>query len=153
MYKYKVKMYKRLRITVNQTDGLVLCFKDQNDWSSATFKKVEQAPKETLTKARQVVPKCQEGAQGKKRLWVKMLTQNRCARGKKITEWLKNESVANHSAMGWAKSYKNGSKNLAIVHGRVRDDVEKKMPMKNIKKWRITTIKWRITTIKWRSTS
>ena len=29
--------------------------------------------------------------------------------------------VANHSAMGWAESI-NGSKNLAIVHGRVRDD-------------------------------
>ena len=44
------------------------------------------------------------------------------ALGKKITEWLKTETVANHSAMGWAESIK-----WAIVHGRVRDDVEKKM--------------------------
>ena len=29
----------------------------------------------------------------------------------------------------------NGSKNLAIVHGRVRDDVEKKIIMKNIDKY------------------
>ena len=54
-----------------------------------------------------------------------MPTQNRSARGKKITEWSKNESVANHSAMGWAESTKWVG--LAIVHGRVRDDVEKKM--------------------------
>ena len=35
-----------------------------------------------------------------------MPTQNRSARGKKKTEKLKNESVANHSAMGWAESIK-----------------------------------------------
>ena len=35
-----------------------------------------------------------------------MPTQNRSACGKKITEWLKNESVANHSAMGWVESTK-----------------------------------------------
>ena len=41
---------------------------------------------------------------------------------------VENESVVNHSAMGWAESTKwDGSKNLAIVYGRVRDDVEKKM--------------------------
>ena len=55
-----------------------------------------------------------------------MPTQGRSARGKKITEWSKNESVANHSAMGWAESVKWGVKTPAIVHGRVRDDVEKK---------------------------
>ena len=35
-----------------------------------------------------------------------MPTKNRSARTQKITEWLKNESVANHSAMGWAESTK-----------------------------------------------
>ena len=35
-----------------------------------------------------------------------MPIQNRSARGKKMTEWLKNESVANHSAMAWAESKK-----------------------------------------------
>ena len=35
-----------------------------------------------------------------------MPTQIRSARGEKITEWLKNESVANHSAMGLAESTK-----------------------------------------------
>ena len=30
------------------------------------------------------------------------------ALGKKITEWLKTEPVANHSAMGWAESIKMG---------------------------------------------
>ena len=76
-----------------------------------------------------------------------MPTQNRSAQGKKITEWLKNESVANHSGLGW--KFKMSFKNLAIVHERVRDDVEKKMWMKKINKWRITTT----TTTKWRSTS
>ena len=38
---------------------------------------------------------------------------------------VENESVANHSAMGWAESTKWGIKTPAIVHGRVRDDVEK----------------------------
>ena len=33
--------------------------------------------------------KCQEGVQGKKRLWVKKPTQNRSTRSKKKTEWLK----------------------------------------------------------------
>ena len=66
-----------------------------------------------------------------------MPTQGRSARGK--MEWSKNESVANHSAMGWAESIKWDVKTPAIVHGRVRDDVEKKMrrtnnKMKNINK-------------------
>ena len=39
---------------------------------------------------------------------------------------VENESVANHSAMGWEK-VQNRCKNLVIVHGRVRDDVENKM--------------------------
>ena len=38
---------------------------------------------------------------------------------------VENESVANHSAMGWAESIKWGVKTPAIVHGRVRDNVEK----------------------------
>ena len=38
---------------------------------------------------------------------------------------VENESVANHSAMGWAESIKWGVKTPAIVHRRVRDDVEK----------------------------
>ena len=41
-------------------------------------------------------------------------------------EWSKNESDANHSAMGWAENIKWGVKTLAIVHRRVRNDVEKK---------------------------
>ena len=39
---------------------------------------------------------------------------------------VENEGVANHSAMGWAEST-NKCKNPTIVHGRVTDDVEKKM--------------------------
>ena len=39
-----------------------------------------------------------------------MPTQNRSCRDNKITEWLKTESVANHSAMGWAESTKWVSK-------------------------------------------
>ena len=35
-----------------------------------------------------------------------MPTQNRSVCGKKITEWLKNESAANHSAMGWTERTK-----------------------------------------------
>ena len=35
-----------------------------------------------------------------------MPTQNRSARGKKITEKLKNESIVYHSAMGWPESIK-----------------------------------------------
>ena len=38
---------------------------------------------------------------------------------------VENESVANHSAMDWAESIKWGVKAAAIVHGRVRDSVEK----------------------------
>ena len=54
-----------------------------------------------------------------------MATQNRSARSKKIIERSKNETNVNHSVMGWA--VQNGSKNLAIVQGRVRDDAKKKM--------------------------
>ena len=52
-----------------------------------------------------------------------MPTQNRSARGKK--EKLKNESIANHSVMGWAESIKWGVKTLAIYSGdsgRVQQD-------------------------------
>ena len=59
------------------------------------------------------MPKCRECAknvgkerQVKKACGLKMLTQNRSASGKNITECLKNESVANHSAMGWTESAK-----------------------------------------------
>ena len=67
----------------------------------------------------------------------KMPTQGRSARGK--MEWSKNESVANHPAMGWTESIKCSGKILAIVHRRVRDEVEKKNEnnnnkMKNIDK-------------------
>ena len=58
-----------------------------------------------------------------------MPAQNHSARDKKITEWLKNESAANDPAMGWAE-VQNGSKTLAIIYGRVREDVEKKMQTK-----------------------
>ena len=75
-----------------------------------------------------------------------MPTQNRSTRDKKITEWLKKK--VSRITLRWAGlKVQNGSKNLEIVHERVRDDVEKKMWMKNINKWRITT------TTKWRSTS
>ena len=43
------------------------------------------------------------------------------------TKWSKNESVANHSEMGWAECIKQGVKTPMIVHRRVRDDIEKKM--------------------------
>ena len=56
-------------------------------------------------------------------------TQNRSARGKKITEWLKMK--VSQITLRWAGlKVQNGSKNLAIVHGRVRDDVKKKMQIK-----------------------
>ena len=58
-----------------------------------------------------------------------MSAQNHSARSKKITEWLKYESVANDPAMG-SSEIQNGSKNLAIFYGRVREDVEKKMRAK-----------------------
>ena len=35
-----------------------------------------------------------------------MPTQNHSACGKKITEWLENESVTNHPAMDWAETTK-----------------------------------------------
>ena len=35
-----------------------------------------------------------------------MPTQNRSTRSKKITEWLKNESVENHTVMDWVESTK-----------------------------------------------
>ena len=53
-----------------------------------------------------------------------MPTQDRTARGK--NEMVENESVTNHSAMALAGSIKWGVKTPAIVHARVRDDVEKK---------------------------
>ena len=52
----------------------------------------------------------------------KMLTQGRSARGK---SGMVEQTVANHSAMGWAESIKWGVKTPAIVHGRMRNDVEK----------------------------
>ena len=55
-----------------------------------------------------------------------MPPQNRRARGKKITEWLKMKVL--QITLGWAGlKVQNGSENMVIVHGRVRDDVEKKM--------------------------
>ena len=68
-------------------------------------------------------------------------TQNRSHRGKNITEWLKMK--VSRITLRWAgqKVY-NGCKNQAIFHGRVRDDVEKKMWTNNIDKRRTTT-KWR----------
>ena len=55
-----------------------------------------------------------------------MPTQNRRARGKNITEWFKMK--VSRITLGWAGlKVQNESKNMAIVHGRVRDDVEKKM--------------------------
>ena len=52
---------------------------------------------------------------------------------------VQNESVANHSAMGWAESTKWGIKTPAIVHGRVRDDVEKQWEeqQQNEKHWQM----------------
>ena len=53
-----------------------------------------------------------------------MPTQNRSTRGKKITEWLKMKVLRIN--LRWARlKVQNGCKTLAIVHGRVRDDVEK----------------------------
>ena len=40
-----------------------------------------------------------------------MSTQGRSARGKEINGMVENECVANHSAVGWAKSIKYGVKN------------------------------------------
>ena len=55
-----------------------------------------------------------------------MPTQNRSSRGKKITEWLKMK--VSQITLRWAElKVQNESKNMAIVQGRVRDDVEKKM--------------------------
>ena len=63
---------------------------------------------------------------------------------------VENESVANHSAMGWAESIKWGVKTPEIVHRRVRDDVEKQNVNENnkqMKKWR-SKMKWRTSTTK-----
>ena len=69
-----------------------------------------------------------------------MPTQNHSAHGKKIMEWLKMKVL--QITLQWARlKVQNGCKNLVIVHGRVRDDVKKKMWMKKIEKWRTT--KWR----------
>ena len=55
-----------------------------------------------------------------------MPTQNRSAHGKKITELLKMK--VSQIPLRWAGlKVQDGCKNLAIVHRRVRDDVEKKM--------------------------
>ena len=51
-----------------------------------------------------------------------MLTQGRSTRGK---NGMVEQTVANDSAMGWAESIKWGVKTPAIVHRRMRDDVEK----------------------------
>ena len=76
-----------------------------------------------------------------------MPTQNSSAQGKKITEWLRIK--VSRITLWWAGlKVQNGSKNLVIVHGRVRDDAEKKMWMKKNDKWRITTTKWRSTSQK-----
>ena len=55
-----------------------------------------------------------------------MPTQNRSARGKKISEWLKMN--VSRITLRWAGlKVQNGCKNLVIVHERVKDDVEKKI--------------------------
>ena len=54
-----------------------------------------------------------------------MPTPNSSARGKKITEWLKIK--VSQITLQWAGlEVQNGCKNLMIVHGMVKDDVEKK---------------------------
>ena len=58
----------------------------------------------------------------------KIPTQSSSARGKTVKEDLgkaENERVANHSVMGWAESIKWCKSPVIIVHGRVKDDVEK----------------------------
>ena len=53
-----------------------------------------------------------------------MPTQKSSDRGKKITEWLRMKVL--RITLRWAGlEVQNGCKNLAIVHERVRDDVEK----------------------------
>ena len=57
----------------------------------------------------------------------KIPTQNRSAHSKTVKENLRkaeNESVTNHSVMGWAESIK-WCKSSVIVHGRVKGDIEK----------------------------
>ena len=55
-----------------------------------------------------------------------MPTQNRSGGGKKITERLKTN--VSQITLQWAGlKVQNGCENLAIVHGGVRDDVQKKM--------------------------
>ena len=55
-----------------------------------------------------------------------MPTKNRSARGKKITEWLKMKVA--RITLGRAElKLQNGCKILAIVHGKMKDNVEKKM--------------------------
>ena len=54
-----------------------------------------------------------------------MPTPNSSARGKKITKWLKIK--VSQITLQWAGlEVQNGCKNLMIVHGMVKDDVEKK---------------------------
>ena len=66
-----------------------------------------------------------------------MPTQNSSAHSKKITEWLKMKVL--RITLWWAGlKVQNGCKNLAIVHGRVRDDVEKQWKeQQNEKHWQM----------------
>ena len=52
-------------------------------------------------------------------------TQDRRARGKNRMVEQINESVTNQPAISWTESIKWGVKTPAIVHGWVRNDVEK----------------------------
>ena len=57
-----------------------------------------------------------------------MPTQNRSARSKNIEKgiWERLKMKVPRITLQWAElKLQNGCKNLAIVHGRVRDDVEK----------------------------
>ena len=108
---------------IKQTDGPGLCFEDQYEALKISRKQLP-ASSETLIKAG-----CAKMSGRRVRSKTPVPTQNRSARGKKITEWLKMKVL--WITLQWAgMKVQNGSKNLVIVHGRVRDDVEKKMWIK-----------------------
>ena len=144
MHKYRLKMYKRLWITVNQTNRWAGSVFRGSVWNPANFKKVAASSQQNLDKSRL----CQNVGKerkvkytcGKCPFKTVVLAVRRWRNGWKMK--------VSQITLRWpGLKVKNESKNLVIVHRRVRDDVEKKMRIKRNNKWTTTA------TTKWRSTS
>ena len=90
---------------MNQTNRWARSVFQGSVQNPATFKKVAAGSQRNLDKSR-FCHNVGKEHKVKNTCGEKMPTQNKSARGKKITEWLKTESATNHSAMGWAESTK-----------------------------------------------